>query len=586
MFLENQAPQDDPRMGTVYSHFARNLADIVRVGRQHGAKVVISTVLGNLRDCPPFASQHRSSLGGTQTNEWADLFRVGAAAQATGKNAEAVQAFEQAGRIDDTFAELQFRWAQCCACLAQPNEARRHFILARDYDTLRFRADSRINQIIKNGVNGGDPENLRLAEGEQELGRSSADGVLGEQLLCDHVHLTFEGNYRLARLIAEQLIPLLPRAMANSVGARGDWLSSAGCAQRLAWTDWDRSRTARSLMLRLNEAPFTSQPNFQQHYQRLQEELEQLLPALSPPAMQQAAEEYRAAIAAAPQDWVLQKNFGQLLVAMGDLTGAEKCCRAVVQALPHDPGARLELGSLLVQAGRPGEAITEFEEVLRLRPNSVSALNGLGLANIALGKQAEGIRQFQAALKVQPDSSETHLNLGTALQGAGQGEPARAEFRLALKESLKTPEALARVARVCLAQGWVNDALTNLFRAVRLNPADANTRYLLGGALDGSGAHAEALRQFAEAVRLNPELAGARLGLGLELSRLGRHTEAAGQLAAAVRLNPKLMEARLRLGAVLARLGRTAEARAQFEEVLRSDPQNHTAKDQLERLGP
>ncbi len=586
MFLENQVRPDDPRMGAVYSHFARNLADIINTGRRHGTKIVVSTVLSNLKDCPPFASEHRVDFGQGKTNEWAELFRAGIAAQTNGKSTEAVQCFERAARIDETFAELQFRWGQCCASAGEEEQARKHFVRARDLDSLRFRADSRINQIIRDAVTGREAEGIRLADSEQELARQTGDGLPGRELLCDHVHATFEGNYRLARAIGQELIPLLPKGGSTASAGKGDWLSLADCAQRLAWTGWDRYRAAKSLMLRLNEPPFTSQLDFQQQYQRLAAELEKLAPVLRPTGLQKAAAEYRAAVAAAPNDWVLQKDLGELLTLMGDLAGAEKCCRAVAQTLPHDPGARLELGSLLVQSGRANDAIAEFQAALRLRPNSVSALNGLGFANIALGRQTEAVRLFQTALSLDPYSSETHLNLATALQGAGQAEPARTQVRLALTEPLKTPEALVRLAKVCLTQGWVNEALTNLSRAVRLNPADATAHYLLGGALDGSGRYAEALQEFSDAVRLNPDLAGARLGFGLELSRLGRGAEAAEQLATAVQLNPNSIEARLRLGAVLSRLGRIIDARAQFEQVLRLDPQNRAAKDQLERLPP
>ncbi len=36
MFLHQQVRADDPRMGAVYDHFARNLSDIIRVGRHGG----------------------------------------------------------------------------------------------------------------------------------------------------------------------------------------------------------------------------------------------------------------------------------------------------------------------------------------------------------------------------------------------------------------------------------------------------------------------------------------------------------------------------------------------------------------------
>ena len=53
MFLENKIPPDDPRKEVVYHSYARNLDDILNAGMDAGAKVILSTVAVNLKDCPP-----------------------------------------------------------------------------------------------------------------------------------------------------------------------------------------------------------------------------------------------------------------------------------------------------------------------------------------------------------------------------------------------------------------------------------------------------------------------------------------------------------------------------------------------------
>ena len=57
MFLDQQVRADDPRLSRMYSYFQRNLSDIINAGQRAGARMVISTVAVNLRDCAPFASQ-------------------------------------------------------------------------------------------------------------------------------------------------------------------------------------------------------------------------------------------------------------------------------------------------------------------------------------------------------------------------------------------------------------------------------------------------------------------------------------------------------------------------------------------------
>src|ERR1051326_1715597 len=62
MFLDKQVPATSPLMKEAYSNFERNLRDTITAGRKSGARVIVSTVATNLRDCAPFASAHREGL--------------------------------------------------------------------------------------------------------------------------------------------------------------------------------------------------------------------------------------------------------------------------------------------------------------------------------------------------------------------------------------------------------------------------------------------------------------------------------------------------------------------------------------------
>jgi hypothetical protein len=110
MFVKNQISQDDPRMSFVYRHFQRNLEDMLHLGARRGAKLVVSTVVSNLKDCAPFSSLHGYGLSPAKETEWNGLFQTGIEAEKNGRHSEAAAAYAQAGQIDDCFAELQFRW--------------------------------------------------------------------------------------------------------------------------------------------------------------------------------------------------------------------------------------------------------------------------------------------------------------------------------------------------------------------------------------------------------------------------------------------------------------------------------------------
>ena len=109
MFLHNHVRQNDPRMSTVYSSFERNLNDIIDAGQRSGAKILVSTVARNLKDCGPFASDHRPGLPAEELSRWDNFYQAGVREQAAGRAAEASASFGQAVKLDDTFAEIHFR---------------------------------------------------------------------------------------------------------------------------------------------------------------------------------------------------------------------------------------------------------------------------------------------------------------------------------------------------------------------------------------------------------------------------------------------------------------------------------------------
>src|SRR5437762_2449825 len=62
MMLNEQIRAGDPVLRRVYDHFGSNLGDILSMATRAGVKPIVCSVSANLKDCPPFASQHRPDL--------------------------------------------------------------------------------------------------------------------------------------------------------------------------------------------------------------------------------------------------------------------------------------------------------------------------------------------------------------------------------------------------------------------------------------------------------------------------------------------------------------------------------------------
>ena len=76
-------------------------------------------------------------------------------------------------------------------------KALQHYMLAKDYDPLRFRAPDVFNQIIRNYVN--ESDGVYLVDVYRTFADNSPNGITGNELLLEHVHPNLTGN----RLIAE-----------------------------------------------------------------------------------------------------------------------------------------------------------------------------------------------------------------------------------------------------------------------------------------------------------------------------------------------------------------------------------------------
>jgi len=254
MFLDKQVRAGSSRMEPAYRNFASNLQDIVEAGRRAGARVVLSTVATNLRDSAPFGSLHRPGLGSEALQSWSALVQQGAAAEAAQSYGQALQYYGSAAQIDDQYAELEFRIARCHWQLGDFAKAKEHYVRARDLDTLRFRADSQINEIIRSTATrlGHD---AALLDAEALLSRESRGDVIGGELLYDHVHLTPMGSYLFASEAFKEVAKTLPPEV-RGAAASAEPLTEAECDRLLAFTAHDRSRVAAEMADRVQRLAF------------------------------------------------------------------------------------------------------------------------------------------------------------------------------------------------------------------------------------------------------------------------------------------------------------------------------------------
>ena len=148
-FQQHRVAADDPQRAAVYDYFRGNLADMLQAAENAGAKTILSTVAVNLKDFPPLGSLHRADLTKPDLARWEAAYGEGVRAEQAGRHEEAVEHYRAAAELDDRFADLHFRLARCHLAAGRFDEARKHYVLACDLDAMPFRADSRVNEVIR-----------------------------------------------------------------------------------------------------------------------------------------------------------------------------------------------------------------------------------------------------------------------------------------------------------------------------------------------------------------------------------------------------------------------------------------------------
>lgn len=247
MFVNNQVPADSPALAVVYGHFEENLNEIIARARREGARVLLCTLGANLRDAAPFGSAHRPDLTPEDLGRWKQRYELGRRWMERRRWAQALAAFDSAALLDARFADLQFQRARCLLFLRRIPAAQEAFRAARDLDTLRFRADSQINETIRRTARRWAGDGVQLVDIEKELDKASPDGIAGMNYFLEHVHPNFDGNYVVAR------------ALGKALGA--DPMDRDACAARVGYNAWVQRQVLERMLPRLAEPPFSLQSN-------------------------------------------------------------------------------------------------------------------------------------------------------------------------------------------------------------------------------------------------------------------------------------------------------------------------------------
>jgi len=198
---QNQAiPYHSTLYNKTLSIFQQNLQDIIHWTQQQNIPLLLGTLVSNLKDQPPFVSLHDPQVKPQTVDSLLNQIKPDIDQQ---HYQPALNQLQKLLTYDSTYAQTYFLAGRCSAALQQVKTAREYYRKARDYDALRFRAPSDLNDLIHELAK----QNLvYLTDIDSTFSVYSPNGIVGNNLILEHLHPNLEGYFLMGKAFAQTIL--------------------------------------------------------------------------------------------------------------------------------------------------------------------------------------------------------------------------------------------------------------------------------------------------------------------------------------------------------------------------------------------
>lgn len=184
----------------VIEHFEHSVRTMIEMCRRADVPLILVNLGANLRDCPPFKSEHPPGLNPRDERTWQVAFESATKLEEDDLSS-ALEQYQIAEAIDDQYALLAYRMARCFDRLDQIADARRYYRKARNLDVCPLRILDEMEARLRRLA---DETETPLVNARRLLEEHSPDGIPGYDAYLDHVHPTVQGHQWIAQAIARQ----------------------------------------------------------------------------------------------------------------------------------------------------------------------------------------------------------------------------------------------------------------------------------------------------------------------------------------------------------------------------------------------
>jgi hypothetical protein len=180
-----------------------------------GVPVLLADPVCNLKDCPPFKVEIDTRLPESDRELVQNLLDALSAQPAPGR--PPIDMLNTVLQLDRRHAGAWFLLGQAHLAALDYPSAREALVQAKDQDICPLRIIEPLREAI---VDVGRTSGAAVVRVREEFERRSPHGILGDELLLDHVHPTISGHQIIAELILDSMV-------------RGEWVTlSSGWKER------------------------------------------------------------------------------------------------------------------------------------------------------------------------------------------------------------------------------------------------------------------------------------------------------------------------------------------------------------------
>ncbi|MGQ9798346.1 MAG: GDSL-type esterase/lipase family protein [Ignavibacterium sp.] len=374
---------DDYKKGI--EQFEGNLNDMIEMIRKKNVPVIIGKLTCNLRDQKPFVSLK------------------------TDKYPSADEVFQ---RANDELKK------------GNVSEAQKFFLLAKEYDALRFRAPQKINDVI---VNVGRKYNVPVVDIDSAFRDHSPYNLVGYNLTVDHLHPNIDGYRLIAETFYKEMkkINLLPKGKrANLSEIQVDSILAAN----FPFTALDSTLANFSIIVLTGQYPFV--PKGTPNYKMLNYKMSNIVDTLA------------AAIFNKQLKWeTAHSKLAEYYLNKNDIENFIREMDAIIAERPYYDVPYRTLSAYLIDKGYIERAIPYLKKLDAIKSDFFSN-KWLGQVYLKLNDAKTSLPYLQKAIQFKESDYQLWYNLAGAYYLNGNYELAITSIERSLQLNPKNPLAI------------------------------------------------------------------------------------------------------------------------------------------------